>query len=241
MVSAPPCLHDAQTALRIEFADAALLRLALTHPSYTNEHEGSDGSFDRLEFLGDSVLGMVIAERLYERFPDVEEGRLTLWRAHIVQGPTLAEAAKRLGLGQYLLLGRGEEATGGRDRPGNLADAYEALIGALKLDHGPDGGLEGARRFIERTLGPELEALQTDPAELNTKGTLQQLCEGRYGRPQYVTVEERGPEHAREFSVEVRVDGEVLGRGSGRTKQQAEKDAAREALRELRTCAAGTD
>ncbi len=241
MVTAPPCLHDAQTALRIEFADEALLRLALTHPSYTNEHEGSDGSFDRLEFLGDSVLGMVIAERLYERFPDVEEGRLTLWRAHIVQGPTLAEAAKRLGLGQYLLLGRGEEATGGRDRPGNLADAYEALIGALKLDCGPDGGLEGARRFIERTLAPELEALQTDPAELNTKGALQQLCEGRYGRPQYVTVEERGPEHAREFSVEVRVDGEVLGRGSGLTKQQAEKDAAREALRELRTRAAGTD
>ena len=241
MVTAPPCLHDAQTALRIEFADEALLRLALTHPSYTNEHEGSDGSFDRLEFLGDSVLGMVIAERLYERFPEVEEGRLTLWRAHIVQGPTLAEAAKRLGLGQYLLLGRGEEATGGRDRPGNLADAYEALIGALKLDSGPDGGLDGARRFIERTLAPELEALQTDPAELNTKGALQQLCEGRYGRPQYVTVEERGPEHAREFSVEVRIDGEVLGRGGGRTKQQAEKDAAREALRELRMRAAGTD
>ncbi|MYB43064.1 MAG: ribonuclease III [Chloroflexi bacterium] len=241
MVSAPPCLHDAQTALGIEFADDALLRLALTHPSYTNEHEGSDRSFDRLEFLGDSVLGMVIAERLYERFPEVEEGRLTLWRAHIVQGSTLAEAAKRLGLGRYLLLGRGEETTGGRDRPGNLADAYEALIGALKLDRGPDGGLEGARRFIERTLAPELEALQTDPAELNTKGALQQYCEGRFGRPHYVIVEELGPEHDREFAVEVRVDGEVMGRGSGRTKQQAEKDAAREALRELRMRAAGTD
>ena len=238
MVSASLSLCDVQATLRIRFADEALLRLALTHPSYTNEHEGSDGSFERLEFLGDSVLGMVVAERLYERFPDVEEGRLTLWRAHIVQGPTLAEAARRLGLGQYLLLGRGEEATGGRERPGNLADAYEALIGALKLDRGPDGGLEGARRFIERTLAPELDALQTDPAELNTKGALQQYCEGRFGRPQYLTVEERGPEHAREFSVEVRIDGEVLGQGSGRTKQQAEKDAAREALRRLRERAA---
>ena len=238
MVSAPLSLCDVQATLRIRFADEALLRLALTHPSSTNEHDGSDGSFERLEFLGDSVLGMVVAERLYERFPDVEEGRLTLWRAHIVQGPTLAEAARRLGLGQYLLLGRGEEATGGRERPGNLADAYEALIGALKLDRGPDGGLEGARRFIERTLAPELDALQTDPAELNTKGALQQYCEGRFGRPQYLTVEERGPEHAREFSVEVRIDGVVLGQGSGRTKQQAEKDAAREALRRLRERAA---
>ena len=169
--------------------------------------------FERLEFLGDAVLGMVVAERLYEHFPEVEEGTLTLWRAHIVQGPTLADAAQRLGLGRWLLLGRGEEATGGRDRHGNLADAYEALVGALKLDRGPDGGLEGARRFIERTLAPELEALQTDPAELNTKGALQQFCEGRFPRPQYVTVDERGPEHAREFSVEVRIDGEAMGRG----------------------------
>ncbi len=241
MISAPSSLRDAQAALGVEFADESLLRLALTHPSYTNEHEGSGGSFDRLEFLGDSVLDMIIAERLYERFPAVEEGRLTLWRAHIVQGATLAEAARRLGLGCWLLLGRGEEATGGRERPGNLADAYEALVGALKLDPGPHGGIEGARRFIERTLAPELDALQTDPVELNTKGALQQYCEGRFGRPQYVTVEERGPEHEREFSVEVRIDGETLGRGSGRTKQQAEKDAAREALRLLRERAARTD
>ena len=234
MVCAPCALHDVQLALGIHFADEALLRLAITHPSYTNEHEGADGSFERLEFLGDAVLGLVIAERLYERFPEVEEGTLTLWRAHIVQGPTLSQAAKRLALGRWLLLGRGEEATGGRDRPGNLADAYEALVGALKLDRGPDGGLEGARRFIERTLAPELEALQTDPAELNTKGALQQFCEGRFPRPQYVTVDERGPEHAREFSVEVRIGGEAMGRGNGRTKQQAEKEAAREALQSLR-------
>ena len=234
MVSAPPSLADAQAALGVAFADEALLRLALTHPSWTNEHEGADGSFERLEFLGDAVLGMVTAELLYERFPDVEEGALTLWRAQLVQGPTLAGAAARLGLGRWLLLGRGEETTGGRERPGILADACEALIGALKLDRGPDGGLEGARRFIERTLAPELEALRTDPAELNAKGALQQHCEGRFGRPQYVTVEERGPDHAREFSVEVRIDGEVLGRGHGRSKQQAEKDAAGEALRRLR-------
>ena len=234
MVSAALSLRDLQDHLCVQFQDEELLRLALTHPSYANEHSGANGTNERLEFLGDAVLGLVIAERLYERFPGVEEGRLTLWRAHLVQGSTLARAAARLDLGSSLLLGRGEEATGGRERDGNLAHVYEALVGAIKLDRGPDGGLEGARRFIERTLEPELAALQTDPAELNPKGTLQQLAEGAFGWPQYVTTEERGPEHEREFSVEVRVGDEVLGRGAGASKQQAEKAAAREAVTRLR-------
>ena len=234
LVSASVSLRDLQDALSVEFADEELLRLAFTHPSYANEHASANGTNERLEFLGDAVLGLVIAERLYERFPGVEEGRLTLWRAHLVQGSTLARVAARHDLGSWLLLGRGEEATGGREREGNLAHVYESLVGALKLDRGPDGGLEGARRFIERTLEPELAALQTDPAELNPKGTLQQLAEGDFGRPQYVTTEERGPEHEREFSVEVRVGDEVLGRGAGTSKQQAEKAAAREAVLLLR-------
>ena len=227
-----------QDRLGVRFADEELLRLALTHPSYANEHPGTAGTNERLEFLGDAVLGLVVAERLYERFPGVEEGRLTLWRAHLVQGSTLARVAARLDLGRWLLLGRGEEATGGRDREGNLAHVYEAVVGAIKLDGGPnggpDGGHEGARRFIEQSLEPELSALQQDPAELNPKGALQQLAEVSFGRPHYVTVDERGPEHVREFTVEVRIADEVLGQGMGGSKQQAEKAAAREAVRRLR-------
>ena len=233
MDSASPSLRDAQDRLALRFGDESLLRLAFTHSSWANEHPG-EGSNERLEFLGDAVLGLVVAERLYERFPGIEEGLLTQWRAHLVQGPTLARAAARLGLGEWLLLGRGEDATGGREREGNLAHVYEALVGAIRLDRGPCGGIEGARRFIERTLGPELAALHDDPAELNPKGALQQLAEVSLGRPWYVTVGESGPEHEREFAVEVRIGGETFGSGSGSSRQQAEKEAAREAVQRLR-------
>ncbi|MXW23759.1 MAG: ribonuclease III, partial [Chloroflexi bacterium] len=165
---------------------------------------------------------------------DIEEGQLTQWRAHLVQGPTLARVAGRLELGRWLLLGRGEDATGGREREGNLAHVYEALIGAICLDSGSGGGMDGARRFIERSLEPEITGLQTDPAELNPKGVLQQLAETELGRPQYVTTDERGPDHAREFTVEVRLGGEVFGTGCGGSKQQAEKQAARQAVLRLR-------
>ena len=234
MVSASVSLEDLQDRIGVHFEDDELLRLALTHPSYANEQPDADGTNERLEFLGDAVLGLVVAERLYERFPDVEEGRLTQWRAHLVQGSTLARVAAAMGLGEFLFLGRGEEATGGRERENNLAHVYEAVVGAIKLERGPGGGLEGARDFIERSLAEELDALQTDPAELNPKGALQQLAEGAFGRPHYVTTDERGPEHEREFTVEVRVGDEVMGHGRGSSKQQAEKAAAREAVRQLR-------
>ena len=237
MHPASASLDALQEQLGLRFDDEALLRLALTHPSYSNEHDEASGSNERLEFLGDAVLGLVTAERLYADFPEVEEGQLTQWRAHLVQGPTIARVAARLGLGESLLLGRGEDATGGREREGNLAHVYEALVGAIRLDAGPDGGMEGARRFVERSLAPEIAGLQTDPAELNPKGALQQLAEGRYGRPQYVTIAERGPDHAREFTVEVRLEGEAFGAGCGASKQQAEKEAAREAVRRLRALA----
>jgi len=227
-------LDELQGQIEVRFGDESLLRLALTHSSYANEHAEEPRSNERLEFLGDAVLGLVVAERLYADFPDIEEGQLTQWRAHLVQGPTLARVAARLDLGRWLLLGRGEDATGGRAREGNLAHVYEALIGAIRLDPGPDGGMDGARRFIERSLEPEINGLQTDPAELNPKGALQQLTELDLGRPQYVTTEERGPDHAREFTVEVRLGGEVFGTGCGGSKQQAEKQAAREAVRRLR-------
>jgi ribonuclease III len=220
-----------QDRLNVRFGDEALLRMALTHPSYTNEHpQEALVTNERLEFLGDAVLGFVVAEVLYHRYPEMEEGRLTEWRAQLVCGPTLARVSSSLGLGAALLLGRGEESTGGRTREGNLERAYEALVGAIMLDQ----GLDGARAFALRTLHDEFRLLEQDPALLNPKGALQQLVQGELGRPHYVTTAESGPDHDREFTVEVRIDGEVVGTGTARTKQQAEKDAALQAIQHLR-------
>ena len=220
-----------QARLGVRFRDPGLLRIALTHPSYANEHPGeSPETNERLEFLGDAVLGLIVAETLYASHPLVEEGRLTEWRAQLVCGPTLSRVATRLGLGDELLLGRGEEATGGRAREGNLERAFEAIVGAVMLDQ----GLEAARAFAHFALDEEITALDEDSATLNPKGALQQLVQGRLGRPHYVTTHEEGPEHARRFTIEVRIDGEVFGSGTGSSKQTAEKEAAREAIATVR-------
>jgi len=221
----------AQDRLGIAFRDPGLLRVALTHPSYANEHpeQGHDTN-ERLEFLGDAVLGLIVAESLYADFPEIEEGRLTEWRAQLVCGPTLSRVATRLGLGDLLLLGRGEEATGGRNREGNLERVFEAVVGAVMLDQ----GLEAARAFAQAALREEFAALDADPGVLNPKGALQQLVQGVLGRPQYVTVAEEGPEHARRFTIEARIEGEVVGTGMGSSKHQAEKEAARQALALIR-------
>lgn len=231
MISAPGDLEELQRALDVRFTDVALLRAAVTHPSYANEHPAEQLSTnERLEFLGDAVLGMVVAEALYGRYPDIEEGRLTEWRSQLVCGPTLSRVSAALHLGDVLLLGRGEESTGGRTREGNLERAYEALVGAVMLDQ----GLDRARTFVLATLAEEIDAIDRDPAVLNPKGTLQQLTQGEFGRPQYVTVAESGPDHDREFTIEVHIDGETVGRGTAHSKQQAEKDAALQAIETLR-------
>jgi ribonuclease III len=216
----------------VSFHNIELLRAALTHPSFANEHpEDPAPTNERLEFLGDAVLGAVVAEALYRRFPEVQEGRLTEWRAELVCGPTLSRVAtERLGLGEWLRLGRGEEQTGGRTREGNLERAYEAVVGAVYLDQ----GLEAARAFVERTLAEDLAEIERDPAVLNPKGALQQLAQENIGRPSYVVTSEEGPEHDRWYTVEVRLAGEVMGTGSGGSKQEAEKQAAREALTRMR-------
>jgi len=219
-------VRSAAAAIGIEFEDERLLQVALTHSSYANEHpELAPETNERLEFLGDAVLGLVIAETLYARYPEQPEGRLTEWRAQLVMGPTLARVAGDLGLGASLLLGRGEEGTGGRERERNLERVYEAIVGAIMLDQ----GLEAARAFIARTLGPDVDALDED-AVLNPKGDLQQLTQGLQSRPEYITIAEEGPEHDRLFTVEVRLGDEVLGTGSGASRQLAEKEAARAAL-----------
>src|SRR5690606_24538591 len=166
-----------ESRLGTNFEDIELLRTALTHSSFVNEHpDDPSPTNERLEFLGDAILGAVIAETLYRRFEDVQEGRLTEWRAYLVCGPMLSRiAGEQIGLGRWLRLGRGEEQTGGRTREGNLERAYEAIVGAIYLDR----GLEAARRFVDRTLGAEVDALERDPGVLNPKGTLQQLSQDR--------------------------------------------------------------
>jgi ribonuclease-3 len=221
-----------EDVLGVRFVDHDLLRAALTHPSYANEHpEDPAPTNERLEFLGDAILGAIVAEHLYTRFPQVQEGRLTEWRSALVCGPTLSRVAVEvLDLGPWLRLGRGEEQTGGREREGNLERAYEAIVGAVYLD----GGLGAATEFVERTLGAEVEALARDPGVLNPKGALQQLAQEHLGRPEYRLIDQDGPEHDRQFTVEVYVQREALGRGRAGTKQEAEKEAARQALPKVR-------
>jgi len=214
--------------LRVTFKDPALLRQALVHTSYLNENPGIDvGSNERLEFLGDAALGVVVAQELYREYPDVDEGKLTELRAHLVRRDTLARAAARFDLGEYLQLGRGEDAAGGRKRPTNLARAYEALVGAIFLD----GGLTKVRAFVKRTLKPELSGLRSGGMPHDPKSRLQEVIQSRWQTtPTYKLVKTEGPDHARRFTVQVQINGRLLGTGEGRSKQMAEKEAAQQAL-----------
>jgi len=207
-----------------------LLGQALTHASYLNEADATATSNERLEFLGDSVLGMVIASVLFEQFPGVGEGELTRMRADIVRGTSLARVASRIGLGEHMILGRGEEGAGGRTRDRNLAGALEALVGAVYTAH----GYRAAKAFTRRLLKSELEQLrQRGAATVDPKSSLQHLVQARWHQPpEYVTVQDAVGAPQR-FVVEVRVAGDTLGRGEGRSKREAQQAAAEEALAAL--------
>jgi len=221
-----------QEAAGYRFRDRGILEHALTHRSRANE-DVTGGVIDNesLEFLGDAVLGFVIAELLFTRFPERDEGQKSKMKAALVSTPALARQARRLGLGEHLLLGRGEEKTGGRVKRALLADGYEALIAAVYLD----GGIDAARAFILR----EFEPLVGDVAGAVTigddhKSALQEMLQGRGDPlPEYVVTAEEGPAHRRLFRVEVRVRGDVLAEAEGRTKKDAEREAARRALDSL--------
>jgi len=221
-----------QEAAGYRFRDRGILEHALTHRSRANE-DVTGGVIDNesLEFLGDAVLGLVIAELLFMRFPERDEGQKSKMKAALVSTPALARQARRLGLGEHLLLGRGEEKTGGRAKRALLADGYEALIAAVYLD----GGIDAARAFILR----EFEPLVGDVAGSVTigddhKSALQEVLQGRGDPlPEYVVTAEEGPAHRRLFRVEVRVRGDVLAEAEGRTKKDAEREAARQALDSL--------
>ncbi|WP_322796591.1 ribonuclease III [Tepidiforma sp.] len=204
-----------------------LLEEALTHASYLNENPSASSSNERLEFLGDAVLGLAVARLLYERFPTAGEGELTRIRAEIVRGSTLARAAGRLALGDFLILGRGEESAGGRTRDRNLAGALEAIIGAVYLD----AGFAPARALVRRVLRPEIEQALREGVRVDAKSSLQHVVQARWHEPpEYVTVEDTAGAPDRRFVVEVRAAGRLLGRGEGRNKREAQQQAAREAL-----------
>ena len=216
--------------LRHHFRDRALLKTALTHSSFANESRAAGcESNERLEFLGDSVLGFVVADALYRRESELPEGRMTRVRAQLVCEDSLRRVAAELGLGDYIRLGRGEEHTGGRKRTSILADAVEALIAAMYLD----GGLEVARAFIERHI---LSALDTGDWLVfgDGKTELQELVQRKSGQTlSYELVSESGPDHDKTFCMRVLLNGVELAAGEGRTKKEAEQAAARSALKEL--------
>jgi len=220
-----------QNRLAYNFRDENLLRLALTHPSVAHEQNNPTPHNQRLEFLGDSVLGLVLSRALYEKFPDADEGALTKSRAKLVNAGSLNEHANALGLGAHLILSRGEENTGGRERASTLADAFEALLGAIFLDD----GFEAARGFILREFAADFSTL-TEPAGIeNPKGELQELLQSRSSSaPEYQLISASGADHDREFESAVFHAGTELARGRGKSKKAAESDAALAALKKLR-------
>ncbi len=216
--------------LGIEFRDAKLLRLALTHRSYLHERpEEAVESNERLEFLGDALLGLVIAEELYRRFPDFPEGRLTELRSVLVRAETLATVGDELRLGDYLYLGHGEEQSGGRSRGRTLARALEAVIGAVLIDQGH----EAAKRWTLTLFSDLLDRLPDQPLR-DYKSLLQEAVQAQgKSPPVYRTVGSEGPDHDKDFTVEVLVGDEGMGRGKGRSKRIAQQEAARRALERL--------
>jgi len=211
-----------------KFRNSLLLAEALTHPSLGHETQRYHFDNQRLEFLGDAVLQLVISEHLFRRFGSEAEGQLTKLRSRLVSRETLKMHAAALDLGRYLLMGRGEEASGGRERTSTLADAFEALIGAIYLD----GGLDTAREFILAQAHADLAQLAEEPIEINPKGHLQELLQSISPRsPVYELISQSGPEHDKRFVVQAVWEGIVLGQGGGRTKKQAETAAALEAMK----------
>jgi ribonuclease-3 len=220
-----------QESLGVSFNDLSQLRQALIHSSYVNENPGlALAANERLEFLGDAVLELVVTEKLYQNLPEATEGELTKLRAALVSRDTLARLARVTGLGDYLYLGKGEEASGGRDKPANLANVLEAVIAAVFLDQ----NLPAAKNFILSLFQPELEKVTTQGGIVNHKTQLQELVQAQgQPLPVYYLIETRGPDHEPQFSVEVRSGDTVLGQGAGKSKKLAEAEAARSALGSL--------
>ena len=222
-------IKDLEAAIGYRFKNISLLQNALTHSSYANERwHNSLLSNERLEFLGDAILGMTVAKYLYQNFPDRPEGELTRMRADMVCEQTLAKVAAKIELGRHLMLGNGEEQGGGRNRNSILADAVESVIAACFLD----GGMEAAQQFIDRFILVEVPVRRMHNADYKT--ALQELVQQKKNQVlSYALIGESGPDHDKKFDVEVKLNGTVVGTGSGSSKKRAEQDAARVALEKL--------
>jgi len=222
-------LADLQHSLSYTFKEPQLLERALTHKSFANENKVPYHN-ERMEFLGDAVLTLIVSEHLMRTCPDSTEGDLSRLRAAIVSEPALAVIGRTLSIGAYLLLGKGEEQTGGRDKDSLLADALEALIAALYLD----GGKDAAEAFILRFFEEVIKGTCASRTTLDYKTALQERCQERLKQlPEYRVASESGPDHQKQFEVELLVKGQLYGRGTGKSKKEAEQKAAKEALQRL--------
>lgn len=220
-----------EQAINLTFGDKALLQRALTHRSYLNEDPDYPlDDNERLEFLGDAILDFLIAEYLYHHYPEMPEGRLTNLRSALVRTERLAQFAQQLSLGDHILMGRGEVESGGRCRTAVLCDAFEALVGALYLDQ----GIEPTGQFVYRTIEPSLRKILATNADRDAKSLLQELAQSFHRiTPTYRTIQEDGPDHAKEFTVEAVIGDKAYGQGSGLSKQHAAQAAAEQALEVL--------
>ncbi len=220
-------MNPLEQRLNYKFRNALLLAEALTHPSIGHETQRRHFDNQRLEFLGDAILQLIVTEHLFARFPGQSEGQLTKMRSRLVSREGLRRLAVSLGLGAYIMMGKGEEANGGRTRASALADAYEALLGALYLD----SGLVTVRDFVVREMEPALEELGHEPIDVNPKGRLQETLQSISLRsPKYTVISQEGPDHLKEFATKVLWEGLELGSGRGNSKKMAEMAAAVDAL-----------
>ena len=229
----PKPLSELENKINYKFKNQGLLKTAMTHSSYSNEHKGKDPDCrcnERLEFLGDSVLSIITSEYLFEKFRDRDEGDLTKMRAEVVCERALAGFARKISLGEYLYLGVGEDKNGGRDNKSLLSDAFEALLAAIYLDAG-ETGHDTVREFLLPHVSAELDRLLEKGQGKDYKTLLQQfLQQDGAANLSYVPISESGPDHAKTFEVEARMGSNIIGHGKGRTKKDAEQSAAKEAL-----------
>ncbi len=220
-----------EALLNYHFKDPSLLYLAFVHRSYINEHRQIVEHNERLEFLGDAILGLIIAEHLYRILPDTPEGELSSLRSRLVEAGSCVAYVQKLGIEKFLLLGRGEKLNDGRGRDTILADLFEAIIGAIYLD----GGLEAAKQFIFNQLAAEIEAIIKMPTK-NWKALLQDYCQKKYQQhPSYKVISEEGPDHSKTFTITVLIGEQQLGTGTGNCKKDAQQAAAADALSRLQT------
>ena len=220
-------MESLEKKIGYKFRNSLFLAEALTHPSLAYETQRPHFDNQRLEFLGDAVLQLVLTHQLFDMFDDFDEGKLTKLRSRLVSRAALTRYAQRIELGNYLMMGKGEEASGGRSRDSTLADSFESLIGAIYLD----GRLQAARDFILNNCWKDLDIIAEEPSEVNPKGQLQELLQGvSAASPKYRIVSQKGPDHAKEFVAVVEWGGKELGKGSGRSKKEAEISAAEDAL-----------